>query len=228
MKKLFTLLVIVALILSGCSEGAAANGKVSVQDALCPYEITPKNNGLEITLSDGEMSGITWLAEIVPQEICEVSNPKPGQYRITGSQEGAAQVTFTAQKSQTVQFVLTVVVHVDAEQKTTLTSYQHRQRDDVSVEADGLNYSWNVDIDGILTFSFINSEDLWSVRGDGEGVVALQSKMSTPSGCKFTAQAASPGQRVISLVGESTQRTIDVTIQCDDQGELEVISVKER
>lgn len=228
MKKLYSLLIVMMLILSGCTEEALAPKGISVQDAACPYEIVPENPELKITLRNGELNDISWIAEIVPQEICTVSSGKDGEYRIAGSQEGAAQVTFTAKKDETIQFVLTVVVNVDAKKQVTLTTYEHRQREVISTEADGLHYNWNVDVDGILTFSFLNTEDNWSVHGDGEGICTLLSKMSTPSGCKFTAQAAEAGQTVISLVGETTQRTLDVTICCDESGALEVLSVQER
>ena len=228
MKKLYALIMIVVLLLSGCSASEAPED-ISVKDVCCPYEITRKNNTLQITLQDGEKSNIDWNAETVPQEICTVSSEKKGKYRISGTQEGAAQVTFTALgEDETTEFVLTVVVHVDAQNKVTLTSYEHRQREDASVEADGLDYSCSVDVDGILTFSFINAEDRWSVRGGGDGVCTLTDKISTPSGCKFSARAASAGQGAIFLVGETTQRTILVTLQSDGNGKLEVISVQEQ
>jgi hypothetical protein len=85
-----------------------------------------------------------------------------------------------------------------------------------------------VDINGILNFSFINQEDHWSVSGDGADAFVLSNMMSTPSGCKFSAQAKAAGQTTIVLTSENSQRTIHVTIQADDQRKMEVTSVQEQ
>ena len=117
---------------------------------------------------------------------------------------------------------------MDPEGKAVVSSYQHQERKDISVDADGLNYKWNVDTDGILNFSFINQEDHWSVSGDGADAFVLSNMMSTPSGCKFSARAIAAGQTTIVLTSENSQRTIHVTIQADDQRKMEVISVQEQ
>jgi hypothetical protein len=52
--------------------------------------------------------------------------------------------------------------------------------------------------------------------------------MSTPAGCKFSAQAKAAGQTTIVLTSENTQRRIHVVIQADDNGEIEVVSVQEQ
>lgn len=224
MKKVYALFLVMLVLLSGCSK---EKEHIVVEDACCPYEISPRENGQEVLLQDGELTDLRWEVETVPQDICTVNAQKQGQYHIAGTQEGAAQVTFTALQRETVRFVLTLVVHVDGEKRVTLTSYEHRQREEVSQE-DGLQYNWSVDVDGILTFSFLNTEDRWSVHGDGEGICTLLEKMETPGGCKFTAQQASVGETVISLVGETTQRTVCVTVRVDEQGSMEVLSVQEQ
>ena len=152
-----------------------------------------------------------------------------GKALVTGKEEGAAQLTFTAlQSDETVCFVLDLVVNVDSEGKVFVSSYQHQERKDNSVDADGLRYKWNVDTNGILNFSFINQEDRWSVSGDGADAFVLSNMMSTPSGCKFSAQAIAAGQTTIVLTSENSQRTIHVVIQADDQREMEVVSVQEQ
>lgn len=222
MKKLLVLLLV--LILAGCSVDEAED-TVSVKDVCCPYEICQTDDALEVTVKDGELADVTWTTDVVPQEICAVTTAKKGEYRITGSQEGAAQVTFTAMQNEQIRFVLTVVVDIDAKNQVTLKTHEHREQNDVSVEEDGLNYNWSVDVEGILTFSFIDSEDTWNVLDD-EGV--LLSKMSTPSGCKFSVQTIASEPCVISLVGEASQRTISVTIESDDGGNLRIASVQEQ
>ena len=220
MKKLLVLLLV--LILAGCSVDEAED-TVSVKDVCCPYEICQTDDALEVTVKDGKLADVTWIADVVPQEICTVTTEKKGEYRITGSQEGAAQVTFTAMQNEQIRFLLTVVVDIDAKNQVTLKTHEHREQNDVSVEEDGLNYNWSVDVDGILTFSFIDSDDTWNVL-DEEGI--LLSKMSTPSGCKFTVQSIPTEKISITLVGETTHRTILVTIEAD-QG-LRVTSVQEQ
>ena len=223
----------ILLILAGCT-GKVETKDISVNDVCCPYEIHHEGNGVEITLQDGEKSGILWQMEVIPEDICEVTRENTDEeyfcrYRVAGKEEGAAQLTFTAlQADETVSFVLTVIVHVDAEGKATVSSYQHREREATSVEADGLTYKWNVDVDGILNFSFINNEDSWSVRGDGADVCVISNALSTPTGCKFSAQAKGAGEVALLLVGEDTQREIRVLIRAEDSGKLQVVSVQEQ
>ena len=233
MKRAYVLLLAMLLILTGCA-GKEKTNNVSVKDVCCPYEINHKKDGVDITLQNGEKSGILWRVDAIPEDVCDVSQvdihkENTCQYRITGKKEGATQLTFTAlQTDQTACFVLSLVVNVDSEGKAFVSSYQHHERKDNSVDADGLSYKWNVDINGILNFSFINQEDNWTVSGDGAGAFVLSNMMSTPSGCKFSAQAIAAGQTTIVLVSENTQRTIHVVIQADDQGKMEVISVQEQ
>ena len=233
MKRAYLLLLAVMLILSGCAAKDSVIN-ISVKDVICPYEIKYKENTVEITLQDGEKSGILWQVQAVPGDICEVTEENAGKehisrYLLSGKTEGAAQLTFTGVRSDdAVSFVLTLMVNVDSKGNTTVSSYQHQQMQDNVVEADGLNYKWNVDLDGILNFVFINDEDGWSVQSGAEDVCVLTNKMSTPSGCKFSAEAKSAGQTQIVLVGENTQRMVAVTIQVDESGKIEVISVQER
>ena len=222
MKKLCFLLLAIVLIFAGCSEDANSDG-IRVKDVCCPYEISEKDDALEVTLENGS-DAVTWLVQTVPQDVCTVIE-KDGKYRIAANAEGAAQVTFTAmQEDESVKFVLTLVVETDGK-KVILKTHEHRERNDVSVEAEEFTYNWNVDVEGILTFSFINSDDSWSVRDD-ESI--LLEKMSTPSGCRFSVQSLAQGQSVITLVGESTNRTVYVTIEADGSGNLAVISVQEQ
>jgi hypothetical protein len=172
--------------------------------------------------------------ECVPEDICQVTQEDTNKeyvsrYRLSGKEGCVAQLTFTGlQGDDTVRFVLTLIVDIDDEGRTFVSSYQHNERIDNSVDADGLHYKWNVDVNGNLNFSFINHDDKWSPRGDGAGVVALSNMMSTPSGCKFSARAKVAGKTAIILVGENTQRTIHVVIQVDANGNMEVISVQEQ
>jgi hypothetical protein len=233
MKRAYALFLALLLILTGCA-GKEKTNNVSVDDVCCPYEINHKKDMVEITLRDGKQSGILWRVETVPEDICQVTEVEVNKddtcrYRLSGKEEGAAQLTFTAlQTDETVCFVLTVVVNVDSKGKAVVSSYQHYERIDNFVDADGLKYKWNVDINGILHFSFINREDYWSVSGDGADIFVLSNMMSTPAGCKFSAQAKAAGQTTIVLASENTQRTIHVVIQADDNGEIEVVSVQEQ
>ena len=233
MKRAYVLLLALMLILAGCV-GKEKTNTVSVKDVCCPYEINHKKDGVDITLKDGEKRGILWRVDAIPEYVCDVSQVDIDkeytcQYRITGKEEGAAQLTFTAlQSDESACFVLSLVVNVDSEGKAFVSSYQHQERKDKSVDADGLRYKWNVDTNGILNFSFINQEDRWSVSGDGADAFVLSNTMSTPSGCKFSAQAIAAGQTTIVLTSENSQRTIHVVIQADDQREMEVVSVQEQ
>ena len=232
MKKLYVLLLAMVLLLSGCAEAHPLD--ISVEDVRCPYKISHKEDAITLTLQDREKQGLTWQTEVIPTDVCELTQNASDEayttgYRVTGLVEGAAQLTFTAlDQDGGVAFVLRVVVQTDADKKVELSSYEHGERSDNAVEADGLSYQWNVDVNGILHFSLINTEDYWSVRGDGEGICTLSEKLSTPSGCKFSAEAISAGQTTIPLFGETTGRTIYVTVQVDENGAMQVASVQEQ
>ena len=221
------------LLLTGCA-GKEKINNVSVKDVCCPYEINHKKDVVELTLRDGKQSGILWQVESIPEDFCQVTQEAVDaqytcRYTLSGKEEGAAQLQFTArQTDETVCFVLSLIVEVDSEGKTVVSSYQHQERKDNSVDADGLRYKWNVDTDGVLNFSFINQEEKWNVRGDGGDVFALSNMLSTPTGCKFSARASAAGQTTIVITGENSQRTIHVVIQADEQGKMEVISVQEQ
>lgn len=233
MKRVCILLLALLMMLSGCKSKDKMNN-VSVKDVRCPYEINHNKDGVYIALQDGQKSGISWRVETIPEDICQVTEENIDKdfyvrYHLSGKEEGAALITFTALLTdETVCFVLDLVVNVDSEGKAFISSYQHQERKDHSVNSDGLNYKWNVDTNGILNFSFINQEEFWSVRGDGAEAFILSNMMSTPSGCKFSAQAIAAGQTTIVLISSNTQRTIHVVIQADSQGKIEVVSVQEQ
>ena len=232
MKRVCILLLALLLILTGCKSKDKMNN-VSVKDVSCPYEINHKKDTVEITLRDGAERGLLWNVEALPTDVCEVTQEKSGKddvckYRISGLAEGATHLTFTAQQEdQTVVFSLEVIASVDSEGKVTISDYRHKERSGVSSEEESLDYRWDVDENGILTFSFFDDNDQWRVRGDGNGVCALSNMLSTSSGCQFSAQAISDGEINVVLTGKTTQRTIYVTLQVED-GVLEVISVQEQ
>ena len=233
MKRVCAILLALLLILSGCA-GKVETKDISVKDTCCPYEISHKKDVVELILQDGEKQGICWDMEAMPADICEVTKEDSQQdyttrYRIAGLQAGATQLTFTAKRAdETVAFVLTLLVDVDAETKAVVSSCQHQQMQSATVEADGLRYQWNVDAGGVLHFAFTNDEDTWSIFGDGEGVCTLSNVMSTPAGCKFSARAKTAGQTTVVLKGETTQRIVHVVLQADDHGKLEIVSVQEQ
>lgn len=233
MKRAYVLFLVLLLILTGCTKKDKMNN-VSVKDVCCPYEINHKKGVVEVTLQDGVQSGILWHVEIIPKDIFQVEEENIDKeytvrYKLSGKEEGVAQLVFTArQPDETVCFVLNLIVNVDSERKAVVSSYQHYERKETIVETDGLNYKWNVDTDGILNFSFIDKEDNWSVKGEDTDAFVLSNMLSTPSGCKFSAQAQAAGQTTIVLTSENTQRTIHVVIQADDQAKMRVISVQEQ
>ena len=233
MKRAYVLLLALLLILAGCA-GKKETNDISVKDVCCPYEIVHKNDGVEITLQDGEKRGVLWSAEVIPGDICRVTPEECKAentciYRVTGEEEGVAQLTFTAvQPDEAVAFVLTLEVRVDANGKAVVASCRHQQREENSEEVNGLKYKWNVDVDGILHFSFINSEDRWSVRNNSENICTLTEAMSTPSGCRFSARANTPGETTVVLVGEVTLREVSVVLRVDADGALSILSVGEK
>ena len=233
MKRAYILLAALLLLLTGCA-GKGQNHDVSVKDVCCPYDIRHKEDAVELTLWDGEQSGILWSVESVPEELVQVAEEEAGQeftsrYRLTGMEEGAAKLTFTArQPDETVCFVLSLIVNVDAEGKAFVSTHQHQERKETAVDADGLTYEWNVDTNGILNFSFINQEENWSVAGDGGEVFVFSNMMSTSYGCKFSAQATAGGETTVILSGNRSQRTVHVLIRADDSGKMEVVSVQEQ
>ena len=233
MKRAFVLFLALVLLLTGCA-GKEKTNDVSVDDVCCPYEIKHKNDVVEITLKDGEQSGVLWGAEIIPDDICEVTQVETDKenthrYHLSGKEEGAARLTFTATgEDGAVLFVLNLVVDVDAGGKTAVTSCQHKENIDTVVEAEGLTYKWNVDADGILNFAFINADDNWSMDAEKETSFVFVDMMSTPSGCKFSVQANEAGETAVVLVGETTGRRIQVVIRADENGTLEVASVQEQ
>lgn len=233
MKRAYVLLLALLMLLPGCA-GEGKTYRASARDLCCPYEVNHKKDAVEITLRDGGQSGIQWRVETIPEYICQVTQEETDReyttrYRLSGKEEGVTQLTFTAlQPDDTACFVLNLVVTVDSAGKAIVTSCQHQERKTHSVEAEGLQYQWNVDTNGILAFSFLNKEDIWSVSGDGENAFVLSNMMSTPAGCKFSAQAKGAGRTTVVLTGENTQRTVHVVIAADEQGKMEVISVQEQ
>ena len=233
MKRVYVLFLAILLTLTGCT--SKVKGKdVSVKDVCCPYKIDHSAGGIELSFRDAEKIGLNWHVNAIPEDTCEVTqadNKKEYacQYRIDGREEGLAQLTFTAtQEDETVVFELVLLVNVNAKGKAIVTSYQHRERVGASVEEDGLKYSWNVDIDGTLHFSFVNMQDHWRVYGDGENICTLSNQMATPAGCKFSAQPIAAGKTTVELIGEETQRKISVVIKVDKNMDLAVVSVQER
>ena len=232
MKRACVLLLVLLLLLTGCA-GKGKTNNVSVNDVCCPYEIKHKKAVVEITLRDGEQRGILWRVDTIPEDICQITQENINEeytvrYILSGKEAGAAQLTFTAlQPDEAVCFALDLVVNVDSKGRAVISAYQHHERKENSVDEDGLKYKWNVDINGILNFSFLNQEDLWSVRGDEADAFALSNMMSTPAGCKFSARSVAAGKTTIVLSSENTQRTIHVVIQADDQGKIDVAEVKE-
>ena len=233
MKRLYALLAVLLLVFTACGRKNQSQD-VSVSDVCCPYEITHEENDLLITLRDTEQQGLKWQLEAIPQDVCQIAQENIDdasgcRYRVSGSIEGMEQLRVTALKSdETAAFTLTVMVNVGADGKVVLASHEHRQREDTVVEENGLNYQWNVDVDGKLNFSFINAEDSWSISGVEDDVCIFSDVLSTPSGCRFTAQANNPGQTMVVMVGESTQRTIHVVVQVEENGALAVVSVQEQ
>lgn len=233
MKRLYALMAVLLLVLTACGRKDQTQN-VSVSDVCCPYEIVHEEDAIVITLRDTEQQGLKWQMEAIPQDVCRITQENTDdeyscRYRVHGSVEGMAQLTVTALKSdETAAFTLTVMVNVGADGKPVLASYEHRQREDTVVEENGLNYQWNVDVDGKLNFSFINAEDSWSISGVEEDVCIFSDVLSTPSGCRFSAQANNPGQTTVVLLGENTQRTIHVVVQAEENGGLAVVSVQEQ
>ena len=233
MKRAYVLLLAMLMLLTGCA-GKRKINHVSVTDVCCPYEIKQNKEVVEITLRDDQQMGVLWHVDTVPEEICQVTQEDVDKeytcrYRLTGQFEGTAQLTFTAlQPDETACFCLDLVVNVDAKGKVSVFSYQHRERTDNSISADGLDYKWNIDLNGILNFSFINQEDEWSLIAEETDAFILTNTISTPVGCKFSAQATAAGQTTIVLTGENTKRKVHVVIQADEQGKMEVLSVQEQ
>ena len=232
MKRMYVLLLAVLLLLAGCG-GKGKTKDISVKNVSCPYEIDHKKDRIEITFHDGAKRGILWDVAVIPEDVCEVTEEKAGKdgvckYRIRGLTEGAAQLTFTAQlEDQTPVFSLVALVNVDAEGKASISSAVHSERSGASLETEDLDYRWDVDENGILTFSFFDSDDDWNIRSEGEDICMLSDIMATPSGCQFRAQAKADGKTSVLLTGETTQRTIQITLQADS-GILDVISVQEQ
>ena len=123
MKRAYVLFLALLLILTGCAKKEKINN-VSVKDVCCPYEINHKKDVVELTLHDGKQSGISWRVETIPEGICQVTEENIDKeytcrYHLSGKEEGAAQLTFTAlQSDETVCFVLDLVVNVDSKGKT--------------------------------------------------------------------------------------------------------------
>lgn len=233
MKKAYVFILAMLLVLTGCG-GENKKKDVSVTDVCCPYKLQHKEQTLQITLEDAQESGLTWQVKLMPEGICQAVRQDSKKnyvacYDVIGIQEGAAQLTLTAvQEDQTVDFTLSVVVNVDAQGNVTLASSQHQQREHTLVETEDFTYEWDVDVNGVLNFRFSDSEDLWSISGDGGEVCTILSSLSTPSGCKFSARPESAGQVSILLIGEFTQREIAVVLQADEAGNLEVVEVREQ
>lgn len=233
MKRVYILLLAMLLLLTGCG-GKTKAKDITVKKISCPYEIDHKKKVVELTLRDGENNGIRWDIEVIPEDICEVTQVNSGKgntavYRIAGTEPGVAVLTFSAlNEDEIVVFDLVLGIKVDSDKKVVVSTSEHRERKAMSVEDDGLTYNWNVDLNGILHFSFVNEEDDWFVLGDGEGVCTLSDTMATPSGCIFSAQAIKRGKTTVWLKGENTQRKILVALEVDNEGNVKVVSVQEQ
>ena len=233
MKRIYVLLLAMVLALTGCA-GEKKAKDISVKDVLYPFHIEHKKDALEITFSDNTEKDTVWQTQVMVENICQVTRSdvkKAGsvRYDVTGIAEGEELVTFNVlEADETICFRLSVVVDVDSDGKVTVQSYQYGERNQAAVEENGFSYQWYVDLDGTLNFSFINDEDNWSVRGDGEGICILSDMMSTPAGCEFSAQANAEGQTSVLLEGRTTQRKICVVLQVDGDGKIEVVSVQEQ
>ena len=184
--------------------------------------------------ADGEKSGIHWTVKAIPEKLCEVTPEDTGdeyksRYRVTGANAGTAQLIFTAAlEDETAVFALTLMAEVDANGEAEIAASSHWERQTESVEADGLNYRWEVDKSGVLHFNFIDGEDRWSVRGDDEEICTILEKLSTSSGCQFSVQAKSTGETTVLLVAKNSQRTIGVVLCADESGNVSVVSVQEQ
>ena len=233
MKKAWVLVLALLLVFTGCT-GKKETKNASVKDVCCPYEVVHKDDGVQVVLSKGKTSVTHWQVEAVPAEICQVTQDEVAKedtwrYRIAGNVEGAAKLTFTGvQEDETTALVLTLVVDVGPDLKAAVSSCQHWEGAVSAVEAEGLTYKWNVDAEGVLRFSFINSEDGWCLGSQGEGVFTLWDMMATSNGYKFSAQAGGAGETTVVLVGEQTNREIRVTLRADEDGKMEVKSVQEQ
>ena len=125
MKRVYVLLLVLLLLFAGCARKEKINN-ISVEDVCCPYEIKHQKDGIELILRDGGQSEIQWRVETIPEDFCQVTQENIDQentwrYRLTGKKEGVVQVTFTALRTdETVCFVLTLLVDVDAEGKAEM------------------------------------------------------------------------------------------------------------
>ena len=233
MKKLCVLILAMLMVLTGCA-GKEKIRDASVRKTVCPYKINHKRDFVEITLRDGKKQDLLWDVQMNPEGICQLKQIKTTKartvkYCVTGGEDGAALLTFTAAKQdQPASFVLYLLVNVDQKGKVTISDYQHQDLSSASVEEDGLQYKWYVDVDGVLHFDFFNNEDSWHVSSDSDDVCDISNKLSTPSGCTFSAKAKSKGKCSVVLMGKTTQRRVDVTIKVDKEGNMEVTSVQEQ
>lgn len=233
MKKVYILLLAMLLILTGCAETKRMKD-IRVTDAMCPYTVQYKKGVLEVALQNKSGSPLQWQVKAMPDDVCQVAEvPQTKEdtlrYTITGKVPGAAQVTFTALREDgTAAFELDMIVEVDSKQKATVQDCKHQESQYVAEESNGLSYAWNVDVDGILSFSFTNADDFWAISNTKSAVYKFTSRLSSPSGCSFSLRALAAGQDTIVLTGETTQRTIHVVVQVDDAGNLTVVSVQEQ
>lgn len=233
MKRLCVLLLAMLLVLTGCA-GKERVKDASVRKTICPYKIDHTRDFVEITLRDSEKQGFLWEVQIMPEEICKVTQRSSGKgktakYHITALEEGAAKVTFTAAKQdQPVSFILDMMVNVDEDGKVTVSAYQHQELQNAVVEENGMNYMWNVDSNGVLHFAFLDEENRWYITSNENSVCTLFDKLATPDGCEFSARAKGAGKTSVSLICEKTQRQINIVIEADADGNLEVTSVQEQ
>ena len=233
MKRLYVLLLAMLLVLTGCA-GKERTKDASARKTICPYKIEHKRDFVEITLRDRKKQGFLWEVQMMPEEVCKVTQRSSGkgktaQYRITAQEAGAAQVTFIAAKQdQPDSFILNMMVNVDEDRKVTVTAYQHQELQNAVVEEDGMNYMWNVDTNGVLHFAFMDEENRWYITSDENSVCTLFDKLATPDGCEFSARAKGEGKTSVGLICEKAQRQINIVIEADEDGNLEVTSVQEQ
>ena len=233
MKKVFIWLLAMLLIFTGCA-GLKKVEDIRISDTICPYFIHYNKGVLEVTLQINSENALQWQVNALPDDICRVAEisvegENMVRYDVTGVEPGATQLTFTAlQEEGAIAFVLTLIVDVDSAKRATVRQYEHQERQSAHEELNGLTYQWNVDVDGVLSFNFTDTEDMWFISNAESTVFRYRQRLSTSSGCQFSLQAVSAGQDTVVLTGENTQRVIHVVVKADENGKLEVVSVQEQ
>lgn len=231
MKKRTIWLMALLLLLVGCRpEGHPEN--LSVADALCPYEVRHGAEGVYIAIDDGAVEEVRWDAELLPEGLCALSAEAAetgSKWLLSAREAGLSQLTLSALDGEdTLRFQLTVMLETDQAGGITAQWAEHKEHRSGTGATGELPWSWETDIEGVLSFKLRDRESYdWQLTSEPTGVCQVSELMLLPSGCGFEVRALEPGTAELTLENPEQKRTLRLRFRVDEAYQLQLLSVEE-